>query len=338
MSDIPHPPPEMDRRDLTSFDRAGTLVAEFEDALGTYGIKIAAGSSLTDICLEVLDLELKRLGRSRVDPRIDMRPMWRRAGGLVEFMRLFLRAHSLGRAEPFVPHMKLLNQGQISQSEPVLANVAPHKVFESSNKLFELFLGLACVPVSSNVELDDPFRAKGTNPDVLSTINGRRWGFACKVLSSASALTLFANLEKGIDQIEESNAEVGAVVLKLTNVIDHELAWPLLNPDEVAAGGEPILGTRFNEEPVLRYLEAIHAVKHSELEQVNGRPAIELLVRGKKSIPGAVTFLQTTTGILSSSGPIPTTVGQLGVMEFDPVSQADLDVIQLLNEVLHSRR
>ena len=337
MASTPPPPPELDQRDLTAFDRAGTLVGEFEAALKSCGIDIAAKSGLADICLEVLDLELKRLGRSRIDPRVDVRPMWRKAAGLIEFMKLFLRAHAIQRAVSFVPHLQLLNQGMISQSEPVIANVAPHLVFDASNKLFELFFGLACVPISTDVTLDDPFHSDGKNPDILTTIRNRRWGFACKVLSGQSAISMFDHLKKGVEQIERSGADAGAVVFKLTNVVDHELTWPLMNAEEVARGSEPILGTRFNEKPVLDYLNSIHRLKHSELEQVNGRQEVEALVRGKRTMPGCITFLQTTTGIVSTRGPVPTTVAQLGIMEFDPVAQGDFEVIQCINEVLHSR-
>jgi len=333
----PTPPSGFDPRDLTSFDRGGTLVEEFEEALRTYGIVISTKSTLADICLAALDLENMRLRRTPVDPRTDVRPLFRRAGGLIEFMKLFLRAHAMGRGQPFVAHLELLNKGHISQNEPVLAHLAPREVYDASNKLFELFFGLLCVPISTDVELDHPVKSKGNNPDVLATIDGRRWGFACKVLSGQSAITMFENIEKGVDQIEKSAAEIGVVVLKLTNVVDHELTWPLLNPDEVRVGGEPVLGVRVNERPMLAYLHSIHAMKHTELEQVNGRPAIEALMRGKKTLTGVVSFLQTATGISSSRGPMPTTVGQLGLMEFDQIAQVDFDVIERLNEVLHSR-
>jgi hypothetical protein len=167
-------------------------------------MEINSKSSLADICLTVLDLEYMRQGRTKVDPRLDIRPLFRRAGGLIEFMKLFLRAHTLGRGRPFVPHLELLNKGHISQSEPVLAHLAPPDVYDASNKLFELFFGLLCVPLSTDVELDHPTASKGNNPDILSTIDGRRWGFACKVLSGLSVITMFENIEKGVDQIEKS--------------------------------------------------------------------------------------------------------------------------------------
>lgn len=333
----PPPPEGFDHRDLTSFDRGGTLVGEFEAALGTYGIEIDPQSALADICLEVLELENRRLRRTRSDPKMDVRPLFRRGGGLIEFLKLFLRAHSMGRGAPFIPHLDLLNKGHISQSEPVLAHLAPHELYDASNKLFELFFGLLCVPIATELELDDPAKSKGNNPDILAVIDRRTWGFACKVLSGSSAITMFDNLAKGIDQIDKSAAEVGVVVLKLTNVVDHELTWPVLNRDKVLAGGEPVCGSWRNEVPVLGYLNSIHEMKHAELEQVNGRAQIEALVRGRKTLTAALTFLQTATSLSTLSGPMPSTVGQLGLMEFDPIAQADFDVIRRLNEVLHSR-
>src|SRR5207245_2399261 len=82
------------------------------------------------------------------------------------------------------------------------------------------------------------------NPDVLSTFDGVRWGFACKVLNSPtfSPLTMFERLSDGIEQIEKSPAQVGCVVLNFKNVIDHNRTWPIRNPREVKAGHDPEFG------------------------------------------------------------------------------------------------
>ncbi len=210
-------------------------------------------------------------------------------------------------------------------------------MFDASNKLFELFFGLVCSPIASHIKMDDPFAAKGDNPDALAKIDGVDWGFACKVISGTSLLTMFENLQKGINQVENSPAKTGVVVLKLTNAVDHDAVWPILNEDDYRKGAEPIFAAQPNLEPVLRHLADVHAMKHKDLEHMNGRPAIEAAVRGKKAIPGALTFLQTTTSVVTNRGPMVSTVGQLGVMEFDPVSQGAIDVFSRLNEVLHSR-
>jgi hypothetical protein len=57
---------------------------------------------------------------------------------------------------------------------------------DAGNKVLELRVALACLRCGSELELDDPDgQSKGTNPDVISRMpDGRRWGFACKVVHS----------------------------------------------------------------------------------------------------------------------------------------------------------
>jgi hypothetical protein len=35
--------------------------------------------------------------------------------------------------------------------------------------------------IGNGIELDDPYRSSGDNPDILASIDGIRWGFACKM-------------------------------------------------------------------------------------------------------------------------------------------------------------
>lgn len=333
----PIPPDGFNTRKLTSFELAGTLVGEFEAALKDCGIKIDAGSDLEFVCLQVLDLEYRRLNKVNGDPLEDVRLIWRRSGSLIEIMQLFLRAYRDGRSKVFLPHLDLLNKGFAAQNISIFPDRIAPKVFDASNKLFELFFGLVCSPIASEITMDDPFAAKGDNPDVLAKIDGVDWGFACKVISGTSLLTMYENLEKAINQVETSSATTGVAVLKLTNAVDHDAVWPILNEDEYREGAEPIFAERPNLEPVLRHLADVHAMKHKDLEHLNGRPAIEAAVRGKKAVPGALTFLQTTTAIATARGPMVSTVGQLGIMKFDTVSQNAMDLFNRLNDILHSR-
>lgn len=333
----PIPPDGFNTHELTSFELAGTIVGDFEAALRKDGIRIDAGSDLEFVCLQVLELEYRRLNKVKVDPREDIRPIWRRSGSLIELMKLFLRAYQEGRSKEFLPHLELLNKGFAAQNVSIFPDRTDPKVFDASNKLFELFFGLVCSPISSQISMDDPFSAKGDNPDILAKIDGVHWGFACKVISGTSPITMYENLKKAIDQVESSPAGMGVAVLKLTNAVDHNAVWPILNEDEYQKGAEPFFGARPNLEPVLRHMANVHAMKHNDLEHFNGRPAIEKAVRGKKAIPGALTFLQTTTAIATNRGPMVSTIGQLGIMEFDPNSQNEMHLFNRLNDVLHSR-
>jgi len=45
-------------------------------------------------------------------------------------------------------------------------------------KMFELLIALAAMNMGTGLELDHPTKSsRGTNPDVIVTINGQRWAF-----------------------------------------------------------------------------------------------------------------------------------------------------------------
>lgn len=171
-------------------------------------------------------MEGYRRGVERPDPMTDLRPILGRAAGWIDFVKLLICAHREGRLAPFLAHLHLLNTAQgVAQSVRIPMSD------EASNKLFELFIALACLPLSSDVILDNPHNAQGDNPDVLAVVDGRRWGFACKVLNGTSPLTMFERLEEGINQIEVSPADTGFVFFNFKNLIDH-LPPPCLAPRE----------------------------------------------------------------------------------------------------------
>ncbi len=95
----PAAPGGYDTRELTSFERAGTLVEEFEAALKDCGIRISTESDLEFICLQVLELEYRRLNKTKGPPLEDIRAMWRRSGSLIEIMQLFLRLTATAAAK-----------------------------------------------------------------------------------------------------------------------------------------------------------------------------------------------------------------------------------------------
>ena len=93
-----------------------------------------------------------------------------------------------------------------------------------------------------SVSVDSPKISKGDNPDIMFNYNDKKWGIACKVPHTKSAKTFIENFYKGIEQIENSESEIGFVVFNMKNVIPHDELWPILNYDEYKLGAEPIFG------------------------------------------------------------------------------------------------
>ncbi|MCY2924938.1 MAG: hypothetical protein NT031_05780 [Planctomycetota bacterium] len=336
MSEKPQPPfPDgVDPRDLTSFLKAGDAVTEFERILKSNGISIGKPTELETVCLTIMDMEKIRQGTSKIDDSQDLRPVLRRSLGLLELVKLVIAVHARGQLTPFLPHLHLLATSKTTVGAQNVREVSD----QAANKLFELFIGLICLTVGSNVRMDDPNNAKGDNPDVLVSIKGNDWGFACKVINGKSPLTMYERLEEGVRQIKDSAAVRGCVIFNLRNVIDHDLTWPMLNDEEHRTNkAAPILGVRPNIGPVIDYLQNLGGMQHSQLEEANSRQKIDQIILGTKSIPGALLFLQTTTGVRTSVGPMATTVGIFTLMELAPVQEDDFEVLRLLNEAMHHR-
>lgn len=332
MSDKPPMPANLDPRDLTSFADAKTAIEDFERVLLSYGIKIVPGSDLEAICLNIMEMESKRLRKTRLDLMEDIRPVFRKSVSLLEFVKMLSRQHHKTGLQAFVPHLNLLNTAKgVAQNVRVVSD-------EATNKVFELFVAMMCLGCGTDLILDDPKNAKGTNPDILVIINGRCWGFACKVIEGKSPLSWFELLEKGVEQIEKSPAEVGCVVFNAKNLIDHDATWPILNEAAYLAGKEePLFGCWQHEGYITGHLAYLADFNHTQLVEMNTEPEIQRIFAQKKSLPVSLSFLQTTSSIRTNVGPLTTTIGTLALAEFGRITANDFSVFQALNEALHHR-
>ena len=176
----------------------------------------------------------------------------------------------------------------------------------------------------------------GDNPDILVDLGGKRWGFACKVLHGSSPITLFDRLEEGVNQIDASPAEIGCTIINLKNQIPHDETWPLGNAEQYANGTEtPTFGAWRSIEYPRDILRSIAVRRHEELVSVNGDAAIGQLFDTKKSVPGALLFLQTATALASPIGPVNSIIGIFSLMDLGAVSLADRQTIDRLNDAMH---
>jgi hypothetical protein len=322
-------PPEYDNRCFTKFIEAETIVYQFEEDLASLGISVARGSDLETICLNIMDLEAKRQGHSDIELIEDCRPLWRRTVGLVDLLRQLKCARAVGKLSLFEAHLRLLNQGVAPQNIRVLSD-------DACNQIFEMLVALFCLPLSESLELDDPFKSKGENPDVLAKIDGTIWGFACKTPNGSSSKTMFERLEEGVEQIEASRAQRGTVYFNFRNVIDHEQTWPSI-PQESSLSGQTRFQFRIwpNAEPVEEYFRSLVDEKNSEMLRELGPDDVQEIFVGKKSIPGAMVFLQTAAAVQSSDGPFVATIGIPALMEFGRIASSEM---QLLQRIQYARR
>jgi len=328
MKDKQEPFSELNARELMSFVQARQAIEHFEKVLKSHQIEVASGSDLEIVCLNIMDMEDRRIDKGRTYVG-DIRPLICRSLGLLELVKLLIHAHKDSCVEPFISHLKLLNRSVAAQNVRVVSD-------EGANKLFELFFGLVCQRVGTDLSLDDPNEPTGDNPDILVTIDRRRWGFACKVVNGKSLLTVFERWEEGVRQIDRSSADVGAVVLNLRNVIDHNKIWPLTNQAEFDANlQEPLFGAWQDTGPVVSYLQNLSTELGVNFVMENGKEAIRRVIAETKTLPAVLLFLQTVTGIQISKEPVPTTISLLGLVPFGDIDGEDHAVLERINIALH---
>jgi hypothetical protein len=75
--------------------------------------------------------------------------------------------------------------------------------------------------------------------------------------------------------------------------------------------------------------------KNGEMLKEIGPTNIQNLFVGKKSIPGAMVFLETATAVQSVDGPFVTTAGIPALMEFGDIALHDR---QILQRIQYARR
>ncbi|MCX6995799.1 MAG: hypothetical protein NTV49_01620 [Kiritimatiellaeota bacterium] len=313
---------------LASFTDLEVLAFDFERVLKKHGVKISNGTELESAVLAVIDLLGKGLYPGLRDPLQDIRPYFSDILGLWTFMTKIVRLQNHKDFKQLVPHLELLNNGKVVQNQKSLVSD------DACNKLFELLLALICMDVGIDLRMDGPQKSVGDNPDVICTIEGRRWGFACKVPFRETPKSLFDNLRKGIDQIEVSPAKIGCVVFNYRNLIDHAGAWPILNEADLANGAEPVFGCHHNPMAVAADIQKLVDAQQMAMDAEVGRNNVEALFVSKKSIPAFLVFGQTTTGVTSPRGPAPSLIGTFSICPYTDCN-VYMPVLRRLNDAMH---
>jgi hypothetical protein len=318
--------------DMYSFADAEAQVKEFEGFLVARGIRVENGSDLERLCLNVFDVLHKHQVPAHQNAQADVRPWLREVLGMNQLIRQVLRVRHHPDVAKLDGHLRLLNRGLPAQ------NVAAPVTDAAANKVFELTVATAAMLHCGDIELDDPNHAVGDNPDVLAAFDGRAWGIACKVAHSISGQTLFDNLQKGVDQIDKSKADVGVVVINLKNVIKHDDYWSILNQDEWRKGDEP----RFSS--FINYVDALNKLKMevdsiaARIRAAAGDRSLLALFDGRKALPAVLFYVPTAIGTLVQGMPMPAALGFLNLQEIGQVESRDRAVLNLLNDGMQSVR
>lgn len=301
-----------------SFHEGQDLVLAFEKLLNENGIHVLCGSDLENKFLSVFEVLSKF-----EDPRIrgdngDYRLLFREFSALYDLALKIMSVKNHKSFPHLIPHLKKLSTCNSSQNSPSPVTD------QDANKIIELYLAALCMKIGSDVDLDDPDCSKGNNPDVLATINGTRWGFACKTIHTTNSQTLFDNIKKAVDQIQKSDAETGIVVINAKNMLPHDKIWPL-NDEVFPSTNEPLA---FLHEAANRF--------QRNLEQDIGIEQILAEFKGKKALPGVVYIAQSVSSVflVETSTPIATRLNTMFLQKFTEDNFSD-NVVVVLGALNH---
>lgn len=300
-----------------------------EALLRKHGLHIASTSALEAIALSVFQVLYERESPP-FENFADVRERWKHLIGMNELAGLILSVEAHPEFAKLIPALDLLNQGMSIQNMP--SSVRD----QATNKVFELFAGILSLNSGgTDIELDDE-DGKGLNPDVLVTIDGRRWGIACKAFHGDNPEGFITHLEKAIEQIEKSPAEVGVVLITIKNLLDQNKYWSITNVQE-AENGEPPLFSAFLDpnRPFDLLLSDANAVG-TALRDYLPAGYLENAFKGKKALPGFLVWASVVSAVVFDEHPTPTSARVMTWQHVLPIDPRDFEVLQRLHDAAYA--
>jgi predicted transcriptional regulator YheO len=316
----------MIRDQFCTFFQAEKTVDVFEDVLKNNGIKIAPGSELERLCLNLTDLLEKHLKPELRDEEKDIRPYFRECLGLTDLMTKIIKSSKHDNFASLIPYLKKINKHNAIQ------NSKTSVLDQYNNKLFELYIATLCLNIDgAALTIDDPDHSAGDNPDILVQINDRTWGFGCKTLHSEKPMTIFENIEKAVSQIENSIADIGVPVINLKNILKHNEYWTELT--ESGSSIKKFEAFTNTEAPASMICSFCGKIQNRVVNHV-GLDNVTKVFEDKKSLPAALLYCSTVTSISINNQPCPTRLNTFHLLTFGKIENSSLSVFEKLNHEL----
>src|SRR5712691_5027211 len=226
-------------------------------------------------------------GEINYDPSVDYRKTFRRVVGLNDILRKILIRSRNPLFDKIKRHLPLLlKAANVSLSDSSMQND------DANNKLLELYIALAVMGFAIDLELDHPKKSSGgTNPDIIFDYQNIRWAIACKSLHSEQTTRLRSQIEDGVSQIDSSDAQKGIVIVKITNLIDHDKAWGINIKDGI------VYYDYYEENITKQHFYNMAQDVACRLASVLQENDIELIFGNSKAIPYVLGFFSTVTGL-----------------------------------------
>ena len=317
----------MSKDQTYTFEQAEAQVNEFEALLNRQGINIIPGSALERLALRAKEVLEKRIHPKQRDVDEDMRLLFREMIGFCDLSSKVIAAESHHDFSKLVPHLRKLNLP--------LQNCPTPSTDQENNKVFELFIAALCMSASADgIELDDPDQSKGDNPDVIAIINRQKWGFGCKALHSNKPKTIFDNIMKAAEQIEDSTSERGLPTINAKNIIDHDSFWPVLETQGQSKSNDPIYGAFPSLGCPKQMMQDFVNQFQQSLAQEIGVDEILRFFSGLKSEAACLMYFPTVTSLATTAGPVSTRLNTMHLIRFNEVSDECFSICRSMNHEL----
>lgn len=314
------------------YEKAADVATQLEALLARLGVQMDAASAFKQRVLDVLRIHELQASGGRIAVDDDVRAFFRNLVGVHELANLILAREKHPDFPTLIPHLRLLGDASAIQNAPSSGADG------ATNKLFELLVSMFAMECASNTELDHPIASRGTNPDVLSTYRGRRWGIACKVLHGVHPEGFLEHLTKGIEQVERSEAAVGTVLFNLKNVLPHDDFWPLTPTEVDTTGGRRTLelpGAWFPPDIPHRMLQEWVQGFASGIRSYLPTGHLEQLFAGKKCVPGLLFWCHVVSGVRINDKPTPASVRMMKFFSLGEVAEDDRAFLRCLDWAAH---
>lgn len=316
------------RKNMYSYGHAQDLALQLEKVLSDVGISIKNGGALEAVLLNVIKMYEEYLHLElRANGEEDIRQYHRDFLGATDLACKIIYASDHKDFKNTAKHLEILND-----MHPV-QNSFTSVINQSNNKIFELYVACLCMMEGGlDVQLDDPSSSNGTNPDILATFQGVRWGFACKALHSPKGMTIYENLKKAVEQIQASPAKIGIPILNAKNIILHDESWQMLDDPEVP--GEVMYTAHLDTSHAIQLLNDVANSINESVAEAAREELFDLFADNNKCVQGYLLYLPTTTTTWIDNQPVTTRLNLFHLIEVGLVIPQAKELFILLNEQL----
>lgn len=313
----------MPNPEYLSFEDLEALAKEFKAGLESLGIDVEKGTTLGDILALVLELPTRRKNIQSMSLSEDIRPEWRSILAVRRLALKFVRLYVRPGFDVMAAHLKLLNKGKLAENR--------YDRSEEGNKVFELLFALLAFEVGTNLVLDPPINAKSKKRkkkvDILFTYQGERWAIECKV-PNGSAESLLNLIDKGVEQIQESDATIGVVAISARNILQHDVFWR-----KEEDGSYP----PWEKEEAQAIMECCASVVAEVVRKVRPPEVWESRLVGKKTLTQLLGYFESACGVIHNGKPTVASYGLMSQINLATTAQAAPALFEALNRAMHDR-